>query len=162
MLTFTLGTFSYTDASITFTGDGVLGARFTDMCTSFDHDPGETTFTGELTLLGYSQLDVYSSGTLVSTLTDPLEDPVLFTIVSATFDTVGSTGAAQLTFSEQADFDELSVTEIVGVLSLEDMSLVGTTAVVGTVSGDLTLLPGPSTVSAEPRPFSLTVGAVCF
>jgi hypothetical protein len=160
MLTFTLGTFSYSDATIT--GDGVLMVHFTDMCTSFEHDEGETTFTGELFLLGYGQLDVSSGGSLVTSFIDPLEDPAPFTVVSGTVDTAVGTAAALLTLSLEEEIEEVSVTSITATLILDDMSLVGTTAVVGTVSGDLTLLPADSTVSADPRPFSLTVGAVCF
>lgn len=162
MLTYPLLTI--TDTTVTplnFTGDIVFSYRFESMCTSFDHDASSTTFTGGLVILGAVHAELYTSGSLSSTLTEPM-DALSFTVVNGVFDTVASTGSALLTgtFTDIPLSDELSATSLHATLELQDLSLCGVW-VFGTVSGDLTVFPDPRTVTASPRPFELQVGASC-
>jgi hypothetical protein len=169
MLTVPLGTAfisGLTEPELGLTGDFdvALYIIIPTICTSFDHDASQTTFTGTVTLpFDFGYYEVFSSGTLVTTVTDT-EGAEAFTLTvnSATFDTVASTGEAQVigTFTE-FQLDEWSISSIIPSLDLE-LSLVGTTGVTGTIGGGVTLLPIDNTVTLDPRDFSLTVGAVCF
>jgi hypothetical protein len=169
MLTLPLGTAflsGLTEPELGLTGDFdiALYIFLPTICTSFDHDASQTTFTGTVTLpFGFGYYEVFSSGTLVTTVTDTEgADAFTLTVTSATFDTVASTGEAQAvgTFTE-FQLDEWSISAIVPDLGL-DLSLSGTTVVVGEIFGGVTLLPIDNTVTLDPRDFSLTVGAVCF
>jgi hypothetical protein len=168
MLTFPLGTAfitGLTESDLGLTGDFdvVLNFLFPTICTSFDHDASETTFTGTVILSGFNYYEAFSSGSLVTTFSDTDEGAgaITLTVNSATFDTVASTGQAHVigTFTEFL-LDEWSVSTIIAGLDLQ-LSLVGTTAVAGDIDGSIELLPISTTVNLDERPFSLTVGALC-
>ncbi len=168
MLTFPFGTAVVSGALAEFgtTGDFDVAAYayIPTICTSFDHDAGQTTFTGTVTMPGaFLYGEAFSSGTLVTTLsfTDETGAPLTFNVVSATFDTVASTGQAVLLGTiTDVMLDEHSVSTIIAGLTL-DLSLVGTTGVFGDVDGSIELLPISTIINLDSRPFSLTVGAVC-
>jgi len=162
MLTFPIGTM--TGATINaFTGDAVVSIRANELCTSFEHDPGDTTFSGQAALRGFLHASLFTSGTFVSTFTEGDGSPLVFSVVSGSFDAAAGTGAGQLTASiPELGLAELNITAAHLLLDLNSFSLLGATAIVGSISGDMTLLPGASVVTADNRPFSLTLGADCF
>jgi hypothetical protein len=170
MLTLPFGTVflsDITETEIGLTGDFdvALYLYFPTICTSFDHDASETTFTGTVTLPNaFLYVEAFSSGSLVTTFSATDESGAFtFTVDSATFDTVASTGQAQvLATITDLLLDEWTVSTVIAGLDLDNLSLDGTTGVVGTIGGIATLLPVDNTVTLDPRDFSLTVGAVCF
>ncbi len=168
MLTFPLGTAflsGLTESDLGLTGDFDVALYFVmpTICTSFDHDASQTSFSGTVVLSGFAYYEAYSSGSLVTTFSDTDEGSGAFTLTvdSDVYDTVASTGEATVigTFTE-FQLDEWSVSTIIATLDLE-LSLVGTTGVTGDIDGVIELLPISTTVSLSSRDFSLAVGAAC-
>ncbi|MGE0702641.1 MAG: hypothetical protein AB7F99_12030 [Vicinamibacterales bacterium] len=165
MLTFPLGTAvltSFTDTDLGLTGDftAILYLHLPTICTSFDHDASQTTFTGTVTLQGFLFGEFWSAATVSTTVTGEAGS-MLLTVDSGSFDTLTSAGSAHLigTLTE-LQLDEHSVSTIIAGLDL-GLTLDGTTGVFGDIGGSIELLPISATVTLDSRPFSLTVGALC-
>jgi len=169
MLTFPLGTAflsGLTESELGLTGDFdvALYGLFPTICTSFDHDASQTTFTGTVILSGFAYYEAYSSGTLVTTFSDTEEGDGTFslTVDVGEYDTTASTGYAEMAGTlTDFQFDEWSISTIIASLDLE-LTLQGTTAVVGEIDGTIELLPLSTSVLLSSRDVTLTVGAACF
>jgi hypothetical protein len=154
-----------TDSELGLTGDFdvALYVLFPTICTSFDHDASETTFTGTVILNGFAYYEAFSSGSLVTTFSDTDEGSVARTLTVALgeYDTVASTGEAELVGTiTDSDLDEWSANTIIASLDLE-LTLVGTTGVTGEIDGSIELEPLGTTVALSSRDISLTIGASC-
>jgi hypothetical protein len=168
MLIFPLGTFTVsglTDTEIPLTGDFTvaMSMRFPTICTSFDHDASDESFDGSMILTGFHHYQ-FVSGSFITTYSDTDEGDVTFslTVALGEYDTAASTGEAELvgTWSE-FPLDDWSISTIVASLEVE-LTLVGTTRVVGVIDGSIELEPIGTTVGMPSREISLTVGAACF
>lgn len=89
-------------ASTTFqtSTSGFLHYRYDHLCTNFDHNASETSFSGDRALLtGNAVGYVYVSGSFVTTSVFGSAPPLTLTVGTGTYNTAASTGAALLTGS---------------------------------------------------------------
>jgi hypothetical protein len=146
------------------------------LCTFFTHDETQDSFNGGFAAIG-GELRLTTTGEIVSTGTTTSSSTettisgafMTLTVVKSTFDTVGQTGACQLTGTIsglEGILNLLSPTDpyssLEALIDWDFFELAGTTGVEGLISGELTLInSGSSVVSASQRPFSLVRFADC-
>jgi hypothetical protein len=146
------------------------------LCTFFTHDETQDNFDGGFAAIGGELRSTLTgefviSGTSSSTSSEAtISGPFMtLTVVKSTFDTVGQTGACQLTGTMSGlggILDLLSPTDpyssFEALINWDSFELAGTTGVEGLISGEMTLInAGSSVVSASQRPFSLVRFADC-
>lgn len=176
MLIFSLGSSTTTVGTVSstsFFNEYTLAYRFDRLCTFFDHDATQDSFTGiaaigcnmflEANFLGVSE------GTTVTADSSSMSLTVGFplTVLTGTFDTIAGTGSCQLA-GTMPDAPLLSYivsdtySSVDALFYWDPFELDGTTGVTGFISGELTFYnTASSVVTASPRLFSIVRGELC-
>ena len=159
MLTFPLATITSTQFSTLTDVNVVVRAHLDYLCTNFIHDESPTEFRGTAAVEGHTSYEIIS---ITSTITSTQPFSVEFTVAVGTYDPNSSTGSARLTSTYNAmPIPGAAGTSLNATCNL-GLTLQGTTAVTGMVSGTVTLHAGSTvTITASERPYSLALGAGC-